>query len=87
MSDEHGDESSASRPGSPRSPLQAMKDAAARLQAISERLATPDLPDDEAEALAREAAELAARGGVLLDERLREVADEGGSTGTLGPDG
>ena len=60
-----------------------MRQAAERLRAISERLASSDLPDEEAEALAREAADLAARGGVLLDERLRELADEG----PLGPDG
>jgi hypothetical protein len=60
-----------------------MHQAAERLRAISERLASSDLPDEEAKALAREAADLAARGGVLLDERLRELADEG----PLGPDG
>ena len=50
--------------------------AAERLRELSERLADPELGEEEAEALAREAAELAARGGVLLDERLRELADE-----------
>ena len=54
-----------------------MRAAAERLKQISERLAEPELPDEEAEALAREASDLAARGGVLLDERLRELADEG----------
>jgi hypothetical protein len=77
MSDEQSTESSASRPGSARSPLQAMRSTAERLREISERLAATDLPDEEAEALAREASELAARGGVILDERLRELADEG----------
>ena len=77
MSQEHSAESSASRPGSARSPLQEMGGAAERLRQISERLADAELSDEEAEALAREASELAARGGVLLDEQLRELADEG----------
>ncbi len=55
-----------------------IKAAAARLRELSEQLADPELPDEKAEELAREASELAARGGVLLDERLRELA-EGGS--------
>jgi len=50
--------------------------ASERLHELSERLRDPDLPDEEAEALAREASELAARGGVLLDERLRELAEQ-----------
>jgi hypothetical protein len=53
-----------------------IKAAAARLRELSERLADPDLPDAEAEELAREASELAARGGALLDERLRSLAEE-----------
>jgi hypothetical protein len=53
-----------------------MRATAERLRELSERLADPELGDEEAEALAREAAELAARGGALLDERLRELADE-----------
>jgi hypothetical protein len=54
-----------------------MKDTAERLREISQKLADPELGDEEAEALAREASDLAARGGVLLDERLRELADQG----------
>ena len=54
--------------------IQAMAD---RLGEISARLASPDLPDEEAERLAREAADLAARGGALIDERLRTLADRG----------
>jgi hypothetical protein len=60
-----------------------IRGAAERLKQISERLADPELADEEAEALAREAAELAARGGMLLDERLRELGEEG----SLDPDG
>ena len=51
--------------------------AAERLRELSRQLADPDLPDDVAEELAREAADLAARGGTLIDERLRELADRG----------
>ena len=53
-----------------------IKVAAERLRELSEELASPDLPDERAEALAREASELAARGGVLLDARLRSLADQ-----------
>ncbi|MGI8462052.1 MAG: hypothetical protein ACR2OC_10520 [Solirubrobacterales bacterium] len=77
MSEEHSAESSASRPGSARSPLQEISAAASRLREISERLAEAELADAEAEELAREASELAARGGALLDERLRELAERG----------
>jgi hypothetical protein len=54
--------------------IQAMAD---RLKELSERLADPELSDEEAEELAREASDLAARGGALIDERLRELADRG----------
>jgi hypothetical protein len=54
-----------------------IKAAAERLRELSQRLRDPELPDEEAERLAHEAAELAARGGVLLDERLRELAERG----------
>ena len=57
--------------------------AAERLRELSDRLADPELSDADAEQLAREASELAARGGALLDERLRELADER----PPGPDG
>ena len=57
--------------------LQATAD---RLRELSGLLSNPDLPDDEAEELAREASDLAARGGILLDERLRELADRGADT-------
>ena len=38
-----------------------------RLREIAERLRAPDLPDSDAEGLAREAAELVARAGNALD--------------------
>ena len=64
-----------------------MRTTAELLREISGRLADPDLPDEEAEALAREASELAARGGVLLDERLRELANDSDPPALSGPDG
>jgi hypothetical protein len=60
-----------------------IRDAAARLRELSERLADPELSDADAEQLAREASELAARGGALLDEQLRQLAEQSPS----GPDG
>jgi hypothetical protein len=54
--------------------IQAMAD---RLKELSGLLADSHLPDEEAEELAREAAELAARGGALIDERLRILAERG----------
>ena len=54
-----------------------IRSAAERLRELSERLADPELSDEDAEALAREASELAAKGGVLLDEQLRALADHG----------
>ena len=43
-----------------------IKATASACASSSERLADPDLGDEKAEELAREAAELGARGGVLL---------------------
>ena len=60
-----------------------IKAAAKRLRELSERLGDPELSDEDAEALAREASELAARGGSLLDEQLRRLAEQSPS----GPDG
>jgi methyl-accepting chemotaxis protein len=50
---------------------------AERLRELSTRLRDPELPDEEAEALAREAADLAAKGGTELDRALREIAERG----------
>lgn len=47
---------------------------AARLRELSERLADPGLGDEEAEALAREAADLATEGGTVLEAQLRELS-------------
>ena len=54
-----------------------IKTTAARLRELSAQLADPELADEKAQELASEAAELAARGGVLLDQGLRELADQG----------
>ena len=57
---------------------------AERLRELSARLRDPELPDEEAESLAREAAELAARGGTEIDRALREMADRGEPDPDLG---
>jgi hypothetical protein len=44
-----------------------------RLREIAERLRDPDLAEDEAEALAREAAELVSRASSELEAALRET--------------
>jgi hypothetical protein len=54
--------------------IQAM---AERLRELSDKLRDPGLPEEEAERLAREAADIAARGGAAIDERLRELAERG----------
>jgi hypothetical protein len=48
-----------------------------RLRELSTRLRDPELADEEAEALAREAADLAARGGTEIDRALRQIAERG----------
>jgi hypothetical protein len=45
-----------------------------RLREIAERLRDPELPDADAEALAREAADLVARAGNEIERLLREAA-------------
>lgn len=50
---------------------------AAQLGELSERLRDPELPDSDAERLAREAADLAARAGTAIEEALREIAERG----------
>ena len=51
---------------------------AARLRELGERLGAPELSDEEAESLAREAADLATEGGGALDAKLRELAQSQG---------
>ena len=47
---------------------------AERLRQIAARLRDPDLPEEEAEGLAREAAELVSRAGSEIESALREIA-------------
>jgi hypothetical protein len=50
---------------------------AERLREIAERLRDPDLGEDQAEALAREAADLVARASSEIETALRETRSEG----------
>jgi phage-related minor tail protein len=45
-----------------------------RLREIAARLRDPDLPEEEAESLAREAAELVSKAGSEIESALREIA-------------
>ena len=47
---------------------------AERLREIAARLHDPDLPEEEAETLAREAAELVSTAGSEIESALREIA-------------
>ena len=47
---------------------------AERLREIAARLRDPELPEEEAEALAREAAELVSKAGAEIESALRELA-------------
>ena len=47
---------------------------AERLREIAARLRDPELPEGEAEGLAREAAELVSKAGAEIDNALREIA-------------
>jgi hypothetical protein len=47
---------------------------AERLREIAARLRDPELPDQEAEGLAREAAELVSKAGSEIERALRELA-------------
>jgi hypothetical protein len=50
---------------------------AGRLREIAERLRDPELGEDEAEALAREAADLVGQAGTEIETALREARSEG----------
>ena len=47
---------------------------AERLREIAARLRDPDLPEEEAEGLAREAAELVSQASSEIESALREIA-------------
>jgi hypothetical protein len=51
---------------------------AQRLREIAVRLRDPDLPEEQAEALAREAAELVSKAGSEIENALREIAAQEG---------
>ena len=51
---------------------------AARLREIASRLRDPELPEGEAEALAREAADLVGRAGNEIDRALKPRSEESG---------
>jgi len=50
---------------------------AERLREIADRLRDPELGDDDAEALAREAADLVGRASSEIETALREARSEG----------
>ena len=47
---------------------------AERLREIAARLRDPELPEEDAEGLAREAAELVSKAGAEIESALRELA-------------
>jgi hypothetical protein len=47
---------------------------AERLREIAARLRDPDLPEEEAEGLAREAAELVSKAGSEIETAMRKIA-------------
>lgn len=54
-----------------------------RLRELGERLADPELSDEEAEELAREAAELAGEGSAAVERATRELGDRGSAESDL----
>jgi hypothetical protein len=57
--------------------LESIRAAAARLRELSEQLRSPDLDDEAAAELAREAASVVSEAGNEVDRALREVEAEG----------
>jgi hypothetical protein len=53
-----------------------VRSLAERLRALSEQLRDPELPDERAAELAREAAELVSQAGNEIDRTLREGESE-----------
>jgi hypothetical protein len=51
----------------------AVSDITARLREIAERLRDPEVPDSEAEKLAREAADLVAQAGNEIERAARQL--------------
>ena len=52
---------------------------AERLRQIADRLRSPELGEEEAEALAREAADLVGKASAEIESDLRDARAEGGS--------
>ena len=59
-------------------PLEEIRAASERLRELAERLRDPDVDDEQAAELAREAAELVSRTGNDIDRALREAGGEQG---------
>jgi hypothetical protein len=55
-----------------------VQELAERLREIASRLRDPDLPDEQAEALAREAAELVSKASAEIETALRDLSAEAG---------
>jgi len=58
--------------------LEEIRAASERLSELAERLRDPDVDDEQAAELAREAAELVSRTGNEIDRALREAGREQG---------
>jgi hypothetical protein len=54
-----------------------VRDLSQRLREVADRLRDPELPDDQAAELAREAAELVSRAGNEIDRALLDFPGEG----------
>jgi hypothetical protein len=55
------------------------QELAERLREIAERLRDPDLPDEQAEGLAREAADLVGKASGEIEAALRDARAESGA--------
>ena len=58
-------------------PLDELRTAAERLRELAERLRDPDLADEQAAELAREAAAVVSQAGNEIDRALREDSGQG----------
>jgi hypothetical protein len=58
--------------------MSSTQEPVSRLREIAERLRDPDLPDEEAESLAREAADLVGKASTEIEAALRDAKAEAG---------
>ena len=58
-------------------PLEEIRAASERLRELAERLRDPEVDDEQAAELAREAAELVSRTGNEIDRALRDAGGDG----------